>query len=478
MALLFGVRRRELSAPIAVLGTAVALLFSILGLQRALVAEGPIRYELGGWPPPIGIEYVLDPLAGIFLIIISAFGLLSVIYGRATIAARYDRSQPFYYSLVLLLLAGLAGIVVTGDVFNLFVFLEISSLTTYALVAIGGPKATVAAFRYLVIGTVAACFYLIGVGFLFYETGTLNLLHMAGLLPEIWGAPTLYIGLALIVVGIGIKAAIFPMHVWLPDAYAYAPAPITAMIAAMSTKVSAYVIIRVLFWLMDAQVIAAETPVMTWLLWFSLAGIVIASAQALPQVNVRRMLAYSSVAQLGYIGVGIALATPLALSAMLLHVINHAIIKGGLFYAVGAMEQRSGMASINGLRGMARAMPWTAAAVVVAGISLIGLPVTGGFFSKWYLLRAALLEAEWGAAVIMLLGGLLTVGYVFRIIRYMYLTPVETGEGRTGGDLPQGEPPLAMMGPAVLMAVATIGLGFFNVYVLASVVEPALPAVF
>lgn len=460
--------RPRLAFPIAAVGTAAALAAALFGLATTL-REGRIEYVFGSWPRPLGIEYILDPLSGTMVVLVTFFGFICILYGRRQVDALFRPMDGYYYGLLLLLLTGLSGIVLTGDVFNLFVFLEISSLATYALIATGGQRATVAAFRYLLLGTVGASLYLLGVGFIFFQTGTLNMAHLAELLPELYGDRSVFVGLALIVTGLGLKTAIYPLHIWLPDSYAYSPPPVATLIAAVATKVGAYAMIRLLFWMFDPTYIAEQIPVTRWILWLSMLGIIIASIQAMPQKDFRRLLAFSSVSQIGFIGLGIGLATPLSIVAAVFHIINHAVMKACLFMAAGYINFRFGKDSVSDLAGIGGAMPWTAASVLVAGLSLIGIPPTGGFFSKWYLIQAAVTEQEWLPLVVILAGSLLTAAYVFRILRYIFLTPpAKPFEARQ-------QPQLLMVVPMVALAATAIVLGLANVYFVEGILKTALP---
>lgn len=447
---------------------------------------------LGGWPRPLGIEYTLDVLSGLMAVIVTLFGLVVTIYGRRPVFTSHGKSSGFFYALVLLLLAGLSGMVVTGDVFNLFVFLEISSLAAYALVAGSGRRGAVAAFRYLVLGTLGGSLYLLGVGFLLFETGTLNMAHLASLLPELYGQKSILVGGALILSGLGLKMALFPLHLWLPDAYAYAPPTVAALIASIMTKVGAYTVIRLLFWVFGVTYVVDQVPFTKWILWLALIGSIAASFQAVPQLQFRRLLAYSSISHVSLIAVGIGLATPAGIIAALLHLINHSVMKCCLFLAAGAFQWRHGTERVNELKGLGAAMPWTSAAVVVAGLSLIGIPPTGGFFSKLLLIRAVVQEGAWYALAVILAGSLITIAYVFRVIRHLYLVPAAeqpaagaavasgmpapvSGGSVDNDRIASAEPAPSMLMPIVALAIAVFALGFGNVYLVEHVLAPALP---
>ncbi|MEX0841080.1 MAG: monovalent cation/H+ antiporter subunit D family protein, partial [Xanthobacteraceae bacterium] len=364
-----------------------------------VLATGPISYHLGGWEPPWGIEYRVDVLSASVLMLISVIGAAIMPFARKSVAHDIvaDR-QAWFYCMYLLCLAGLLGIVITGDAFNAFVFLEISSLSTYVLIALGPDRrALLAAFQYLIMGTIGATFYVIGVGFLYVLTGTLNMADIAARLGDVpadqWR--TVVAALAFITVGISLKLALFPLHVWLPNAYAYAPSWVTAFLSATATKAAVYLLVRYYFSVFGGAIDFDALPVNEIILVLSVAAMFIASLVAVFEPNLKRMLAYSSVAQIGYITLGIALANQAGLTGGLVHVANHAMMKAALFLAVGAMFYRVGEIRLTALAGIGRKMPLTTAAFTVAGFALVGTPGTVGFISKWYLAIGALDKGWW-----------------------------------------------------------------------------------
>jgi multicomponent Na+:H+ antiporter subunit D len=406
---------------VAIVATAASLIVSGFGLH-AVTVDGPISHDLGGWPPPVGIEYVLDPLSAYLACIIALIGLMVTIY---PVQAAFDvtprRGVPLY-PLVLLLLTGLMGVVLTGDLFHLFVFLEIYAIATYALVSLGGDRGVFAALRYLLLGTLGSGLYLLGVGFLYFMTGTLNMADMADRLPAIAGSPTVLGALALIVIGLALKMALFPLHVWLPDAHSYSPPGVAALLAAVQVKAGAYALIRILFDVFGpAYTQGTGLPVSAALVWFGAAGIVVGSVLAIQQTDLKRMLAYSTVAQLGYIGVGIGLASPLALVGALLHVLNHALMKSGLFLVAGGIIQQTGLKEIARFTGLGKRMPWTMAGFAIAALSMVGIPPFAGFFSKWYLVLGALDERNWAVATIIVASSLLTLTYFIRLFEQIFV---------------------------------------------------------
>ena len=467
IAVLAALWRSAAAQVVAVVATATALILSVIALVTVTV-DGTITHHLGGWPPPVGIEYVLDPLTAYLAVIIALIGLMVCIY---PVQAAFDltpaRGVPLY-PLVLLLLTGLMGVVLSGDLFHLFVFLEIYAISTYALVSLGGDRGVFASLRYLLLGTIGSGLYLLGVGFLYFMTGTLNMADMAQRLPAIADSPTVLGAMALIVIGLALKMALFPLHVWLPDAHSYSPPGVAALLAAVQVKAGAYALIRILFDVFGpAYTGGAGLPVSAALTWFGAAGIIFGSVLAIQQTDLKRMLAYSTVAQLGYIGVGIGLANPLALVGALLHVLNHALMKSGLFLVAGGVIQQTGLKTISRFTGLGKRMPWTMAGFAIAGLSMVGIPPFAGFFSKFYLVLGALEGDNWVLAAVIVFSSLLTLLYFVRLFEQIFVRePVEAVvEGAR-------EPGARVVGTVGMLAAAIVLVGVFNAVLVGQVLLP------
>ena len=414
--------RREVLAWWLTLATTWVILVNAVLLLDRVALLGPIHYALGGWSAPLGIAYRIDALNGALLLLISATAAVLLPYARRSVLREIGATQAaLFYAALLLCMTGLMGMAATADAFNVFVFLEISSLSTYALVAMGQDRrALTAAFQYLIMGTLGGTFILIGIGFMYAATGTLSMADLAEKLPIAENQRAVQTAFAFFIVGISLKLALFPLHLWLPNAYAYAPSVVTIFLAATATKVAVYVMLRFTFDLFGVHhafsglTVARVFPILAGL------GIILASIAALYQDNAKRSFAYSSVAQIGYIVLGLALLTPSGLTAGLLHLLNHALAKGALFMALGCLYYRLGSMALPALAGAAREMPLSAASFVIAGLSLIGVPLTAGFISKWYLLLATLEQDQWLLAGIIVVGSLLALGYVWRVIEQLY----------------------------------------------------------
>ncbi len=439
---------------------AVAASLFAFGASLALALEvaraGSISYAMGSWPPPWGIESRVDALSAFVLVLVSAVGALVAPYARRSVTAELPREQHYlFYAVYCLCLAGLLGMTITGDAFNLFVFMEIASLAMYVLIALGRDRrALLASYRYLILGTIGATFYVIGVGLLYLATGTLNIADLAQRLPQVGAMRPVLAALSFITVGVSLKLALFPLHLWLPNAYTYAPSAATALLAATATKVSVYVLLRYYFSVFGAALVVDALPVPAILIGLSIAAIVTASLVALWQADFKRLLAYSSVAQIGYITLGIGLATRDGLTAAVVHLFNHGITKGALFMLVGGIALRAGGAGFERLQGLARAMPVTCLGVTLAGLSLIGVPGTAGFISKWYLVLGALEAGHWWLAGFVVLTSLIAVAYVWRFVEAAYLN--EPGPGAA----PEGEAPLPMLAASWAMVAACLWFGF------------------
>lgn len=426
-----------------------------VGMILQVLDSGPISYAMGGWTPPIGIEYRVDLLNAFVLLLISAVGAVMLPYANLSVQSEIDEDkQAWFYALYLLCLTGMLGIAITGDAFNAFVFLEVSSLSTYAMIALGKDRrALLAAYQYLIMGTIGATFYVIAIGILYSMTGTLNMVDMSNRLGDVATVRPLFAALAFLTVGISLKFALFPLHSWLPNAYAYAPTFATAFLAATATKAAVYLMLRFFFAVYGVAIVFGIHPVSEILIVLSILAMFAASIVAVFQDNIKRMLAYSSVAQIGYITLGFGLANAQGLTGAIVHLANHAVTKGALFLAVGGIVYRMGAARLEDFKGIGRQMPLTMAGFTIAGLSVIGVPGTAGFVSKWYLAVGAL-EQGWGWLVILLvLSSLISVIYIGRVVEMAYFREPE------GKALEARDMPLSMMIPAWVMILGTIYFG-------------------
>jgi multicomponent Na+:H+ antiporter subunit D len=417
--------------------TSIFLLYASINLIQMLEQVDIIKYTLGGWAAPLGIELRIDALSALMVLILAVSALLVSIYALKSVEKEIpEQNQVLFYTALLLVLAGLIGISITADAFNIFVFLEISSLSTYALISMGRDRRALhASYHYLIMGTIGATFILIGIGFMYVMTGTLNIEDLAHRLPAVADTNAIRAAFAFLTIGVGIKAAMLPLHQWLPNAYAYSPSVVSTFLAATATKVAIYVLIRFALSLYGIEFSLVQMPFDDLLMILGTVGILAGSVYAVYQNNVKRMLAYSSVAQIGYILLAIGLASKPGFTAALLHMFNHALIKGTLFMALGLVFYRFASAELSAMSGIGKTMPLTMAAFVIGGMSLIGVPGTAGFVSKWYLVTALLDASLWPLALLILVASILTLIYVGRVIEVAYFRSVP--EGRTRQDVPK-----------------------------------------
>ena len=447
--------RRDILAWTLTTAVSWSTFFIAAVLLHQVLTSGPISYAMGGWVAPWGIEYRVDVVNAFMLLIVGFIGAMVITFARLSVSHRIPQGKrAWFYTAYLLCFTGLLGMTITGDAFNVFVFLEISSLSSYALIALGRDRrALTAAYQYLIMGTIGATFILIGIGFMYMMTGTLNMVDLAQRLPEVSHTRTIRVAFAFLTIGLGLKLALFPLHLWLPNAYTYAPSVVTAFLAATATKVAIYVLLRVFFTIFGAG-FSFETMQLDYILMpLALIGIFSASVVAIFQSNAKRMLAYSSVAQIGYMILGISLVSVTGLTAGIVHLFNHALIKSTLFLALGCIMYRLGSVEIQRMAGLGWTMPWTMGAFLVAGLSLVGVPLTAGFISKWYLILGALERGWWPVALLVLITSILALVYIWRIVEVAYFRPTPDGQA------PVREAPLPLLLPVWGLALANLYFG-------------------
>jgi multicomponent Na+:H+ antiporter subunit D len=421
-----------------------------------VLASGPLTYALDGWEAPFGIEYRIDLLSAWMLLIISLIGSLVAVFSRQSVKYEIEPSRQVYFYIAYLLCFGaLMGVVSSGDIFHIFVMLEISALSSYTLIAMGRNKLALwASFQYLILGTIGATFILIGIGLIYAMTGTLNIADIAERLEAVGQTRTVITAFVFLILGTLLKLALFPLHLWLPNAYTYAPSAASAFLAATATKVALYLLIRLTYTVFGTDFLPMSTILVTLGMFAAVAGSLIAISQS----SLKRMFAYSSVAQIGYLVLGLGMSSQTGLTSTLIHTFNHALMKGALFMSLGAVVYRLGDATFKELAGLGQRMPLTMAAIAIACASLLGLPGTAGFISKWYLVSAAI-ENDW----LMLAGAILissvaTAVYVWRVI--------DAGYFQTAVKVERVEAPVTMLAPMLLLAFANIYFGLDTSFML------------
>jgi len=443
------------AAFLVVLAASWAAFAIAIALWLQVNDTGIISYHMGSWAPPWGIEYRVDRLSSFVLVLVAGVAAVVLPYSWTSIERELPREQHYlFYTMFALCLAGLLGITITGDAFNIFVFLEISSLSTYVLIALGRDRrALMAAYQYLIMGTIGATFIVIGIGLLYLQTGTLNLVDIGQRLPAISGHRAVLAALAFLTVGLSLKLALFPLHQWLPNAYAYAPSAVSAFLAATATKVAVYALLRFYFSVFGATAVFLRLPMAELMLLLALGGMFVASTVACFQNDLKRLFAYSSVAQIGYIVLGLSFDSVTGLTATIVHLANHAVTKGGVFLLLGAVVASMGGVTLARIQGVGRVMPLTSFGIVLCGLSLIGVPGTAGFVSKWYLVLAALEKGQWWLVFLIVLSSLLAVVYVWRFVEAAYFKAPRADLF----DAREASP--ALLIPAFLMVGATLVFG-------------------
>jgi len=455
-------RRRDLAFGVALLASWTALLIAVL-LWLQVEAGGTLSYAIGNWPPPWGIEYRVDRLNAFVLVLVAGLAAVVLPYSRASIETEVPAEQHYlFYTMFVLCLTGLLGMAITGDAFNIFVFLEISSLSTYVLVALGSDRrALLASYQYLVMGTIGATFIVVGIGLLYLVTGTLNLVDMGRRLALVDNPRPVLAALAFLTVGLSLKLALFPLHQWLPNAYSYAPTSVAAFLAGTATKVAVYVMIRFYFSVFSEAQAFAILPTEQMLLILGLAGAFAASTIAVFQTDLKRLFAYSSVAQIGYIILGISFHSVNGLTASIVHLAMHGMAKAAVFMLLGGVVLVMGGTTLARVQGLGYRMPFTSLGIVICGLSLVGVPGTGGFISKWHLILAALERGQWWLAFLIVASSLIAAAYVWRFIEAAYFR-----EPRS--DIAPASVPWSMALPALLLVVASVVTGLYSSAVLAS----------
>lgn len=422
---LFGARW----APIVAVAAAFAEL-AVAGVLAVTVAtRGPLYYRIGGWGGPLGIDLRVDGLAALMILLAAVIGTAITVYALGYFCDK--ERYRFFWPLWLLLWGSLVALFSSNDAFNLYVCLELVSVSAVALVSLAGTRAALAAaMRYLLAALMGSVFYLLGVAMLYGAAGALDISVLAQAAHD---SVATQAGLALILVGLSVKTALVPLHFWLPPAHANAVTPVSAALSALVIKGSFYIALRLIFAL-DGADIMPGLPVVLGVM--GAIAIVWGAIQAMAQVRLKMMVAYSTVAQVGYLFVLFPLAAAgagtdqavVAVTAGGFHVVAHALAKASMFLTAGSVLKAFGHDRIAELGGMARRAPLLALSFSVAGVSMIGLPPSGGFVTKWLYSSVAFTTGHWWWALPVLAGGLLAGVYVFRVSGVFLREPDEGGE--------------------------------------------------
>ena len=469
-----GWMNKRLCFPIAVTALGVAV-YSSVGLLLRVLDEGVIIYRLGGWDPPMGIAYYVDHLNGLVLAVVSIVALINLIASKKSIEKEFpDKTGPFY-TLYVLMVTGLLGIVVTGDAFNLYVLLEIAALTGYGLLAMGEDRAPLAALNYLYMGTIGACFYLLGVGYLYIVTGSLNMVDIARILPSLYQSKAVLGAFIICMVGVWLKMAFFPLHAWLPNAYTYAPSAASSLIAPLVTKVMIYVMIRLILTVFTPKfaftILAMSEPIV----WLAVIAIVMGAILALAERNLKKMLTYIIIAEVGYMVGGAWLGNRAGMTGAILHIVNDALMTLCVFLVVGNIVYKVKGYAFDDLKGLFRKMPFTMGAFVIGALSIIGVPPTCGFFSKWYLISGAIQAGQYAFMVALLFSSLVNVVLFFRVMEICYYEPFRDHHGHDHTPDPMDEAPITMLVPLLIVTAGLVIVGLYTGDIVDHIIRFAIP---
>ena len=459
---LVGQKYRSLCLPVTLMALLGGLAASANALLQA-VHHGAIDYHLAGWSPPFGIHYRVDVFNGLVMVLISIVGLLAAVFSHRSLPAEFaanPKKIPLYYTLYLLLITGLLGMTVTADAFNLYVALEISSLTTYALIAVRKGRAVMAAYHYVIMGTIGASFYLLGVGYLYIKTGSLNMLDIHEIIVSegLIGSPSIKVAFILIMVAVWIKMAFFPLHGWLPNAYTFAPATTSAVLAPLMTKVTVYVMIRMMLTVFGVEYLFSIDWSAVVVVLASLT-IVAGSIFALAQRDLQKMLCYLIISEVGYMVGGAWMLNEPGIVGAIYHIVADALMTLCLFLAAGAIIYKTKDHDLDALHNLFARMPWTMTGFTIGALSMIGLPPTCGFISKWYLVQGGIAAGHYIYVVALLIASLTNAILFFRIFEIAY---IKQDDSKDQAPVVRDDAPGTMIAPLLTVALSLILVGIFN----------------
>ncbi len=461
--------KREICYFLALICLGAVSWFAIGLLIYILKTSSIVQYKLGGWPPPIGIEYRIDWLNGILLPVISLVGFINLIASKESIKKEFGEKAGIFYVLYLLFITGLLGVVITGDLFNLYVLLEITSLSVYAQIALANKgRAYLASLNYVFLGVIGASFYLLGVGYIYIMTGSLNMVDVFKILPHIYSSETITVAFIFCMVGLWIKMGLFPLHTWLPNAYTFAPLSASRVIAPLMTKVMIYVMIRLMFsvfgshyvfgWIYGLNVIVV---------WMAAIAIIVGGFLALAQNDIRRTLCYIIISEIGYMVGGAWLGNQSGLTGAILHIINDMLMTFCLFLAVGNIIYVKGKFKINELKGLFKEMPLTSVGFVLVALSIIGIPPTCGFFSKWYLILGSFQSGQYIFGISIIISSLINIILFFKIFEKWFFEPFEKVK----------EAPYSMVASLLLSSLSLVLVGIYSGFLVKNVIMEYIPTV-
>ncbi|MCA9482583.1 MAG: hydrogenase 4 subunit B [Nitrospina sp.] len=461
-------KHRHWSYRISVAVLTVMVLSSVFNLHN-VVNYGEVRYVFSGWTVPLGIEWVADGLASVVLVLVSALGLLGVVFTGPTSPQALGGRIVHYYTLILLLMSSLVGIVFARDLFNLFVFLEVAAIASYALIGVAGGRALFAAFRYLILGTLGASLYLLGVSYLYAVTGTLNMTDMVERLPMLLNSKALVGGLVFMFIGLGIKMALVPFHAWVPEAYTYAPDSISPILASLVTKVALLAWVRIIYWVFDASMVIYGIQILLLVGILGALASVIGASLALAQRDIKMMFAYGGISHIGIILIGIGQDNSTGFTGGIFYLLNDAVMQAALFFLAGVAFCQYGVRTIEDMGRVGKQAPWLTGSLIVVGLGMVGLPPTGGFFGKWYIILGALEAGNYLSVAAVLLSTLLTLGYFVKLFESIFRqSPAQP-------DAPSGEIPFSCKLALGITSAAIMILGLFSAPIVRLLLNETLP---
>ena len=461
-------KHRHWSQPISLTILAAMVLVSILNLHN-VVNHGEVRYAFSGWTAPLGIEWVADGLASVILVLLSVLGLLGVVFTGPTSPKALGGRIVHYYTLILLFFSALTGIVFARDLFNLFVFLEVAAISSYALIGVAGGRALFAAFRYLILGTIGASIYLLGVSYLYAVTGTLNMADMADKLPFLLGSKALVGGLLFIFIGLGIKMALVPFHAWMPEAYAYAPDSVSPILASLLTKIVLLAWVRIIYWVLNASIVVYGIPILLLVAVLGALAAVIGASLALAQRDLKMMFAYGGISHIGIILIGIGQGNQTGFVGGVFYLLNDAVMQAALFFLAGVAFCHYGVRTIDDIGRVGKQAPWLTGSLVVIALGMVGLPPTGGFFGKWNIILGALEAGNYVSVAAVVLSTLLTLAYFVKLFESIFR------QTSTRLDVQFGEIPLSFKMTLGVTSAAIMLLGLFSSPIVQLLLNHALP---
>ena len=461
-------KHRHWSKSISLTILAAMVLVSILNLHN-VVNHGEVRYAFSGWTAPLGIEWVADGLASVILVLLSVLGLLGVVFTGPTSPKALGGRIVHYYTLILLFFSALTGIVFARDLFNLFVFLEVAAISSYALIGVAGGRALFAAFRYLILGTIGASIYLLGVSYLYAVTGTLNMADMADKLPFLLGSKALVGGLLFIFIGLGIKMALVPFHAWMPEAYAYAPDSVSPILASLLTKIVLLAWVRIIYWVLNASTVISDIPILQLVAVLGALAAVIGASLALAQRDLKMMFAYGGISHIGIILIGIGQGNQTGFVGGIFYLLNDAVMQAALFFLAGVAFCHYGVRTIDDIGRVGKQAPWLSGSLIVIALGMVGLPPTGGFFGKWNIILGALEADNYVSVAAVVLSTLLTLAYFVKLFEGIFR------QTSTRLDVQFGEIPLSFKMTLGVTSAAIMLLGLFSSPIVQLLLNHALP---